>query len=405
MFGFAPGAMPGDELSVTEIEEHGHFVRARHFEIVSPGPDRVDAPCPFAHACGGCDWMTLSRPAQLAAKRGLVEEALRRTGGFRDAIVTPIVTSGPDTRYRSRVRFQVREGRLGFFGKTSHRLVEIDDCLVASPPIGGVLRRLRQATPEALEGVSGVEVRVATDESVVVRFLVDSSHSPGGSQARVLTQLLRDTGASACFTAQEEERAPIQRFSLGARVHLLATPTVFTQVNWHVNQAIVGSIVDGVSQRGLKSFADLYAGAGNFTLPLLSANLEGVAVEVSSSSIACASEAAAAAGLTRGSFLCGEARDFASKFAREGRRFDVVLLDPPRAGARDVLPAVVSLVPDYVAYVSCDPVTFARDARTLASSGFAMGSVVPYDMFPHTHHVEVVAWFARSAAPEGAVKD
>jgi len=193
------------------------------------------------------------------------------------------------------------------------------------------------------------------------------------------------------------ESAEEQRFPLPGEVYVRAPAAAFTQVNWQVNQLLVAAVIEGVAQRGITSFCDLYCGAGNFSLPLLARGLSGVGIESASSSIAAAERAATEQGFTRARFVMGDVREALIQLPRS-ESFDLVLLDPPRAGAREVLAEIVARAPQFIAYCSCDPVTLARDLRALCDAGYALEGVTGFDMFPQTHHFESLAWLRHHSA-------
>jgi 23S rRNA (uracil1939-C5)-methyltransferase len=197
----------------------------------------------------------------------------------------------------------------------------------------------------------------------------------------------------------DEPGAVAQTFLLPEGVELRALPGVFTQVNWPVNVAIVEAVVRGARERRVERFLDAYAGAGNFSLPLLAAGMRGVSVERDARAVACARAAAKRHGLEDADFVVEDAARALADLARKRERFDLVLLDPPRKGARDTLASVVKLAPPAIAMCSCDPVTLARDLATLAHAGYHLQGVRGFDMFPQTHHLEALAWMTRSSEP------
>jgi 23S rRNA (uracil1939-C5)-methyltransferase len=176
----------------------------------------------------------------------------------------------------------------------------------------------------------------------------------------------------------------------------------FTQVNWRVNLELVSRVVAGARARAARSFLDLYAGVGNFAIPLASAGLSGVAIEKNRSAARALSEAARAQKLACEA-VAGEVGSSLARLVKKGQRFELVVLDPPRAGAKDAVRGVLSLAPQTIAYVACDPVTLARDVRALRSGGFELVEVTCFDMFPQTHHVETLAWLSRGVGSGGAV--
>ncbi len=170
----------------------------------------------------------------------------------------------------------------------------------------------------------------------------------------------------------------------------------FNQVNWAVNQLLVQALLDGAQRASALSFCDLYCGAGNFSLPLLARGLVGLGIESSRSAIAAAKRAAKEQALPSARFIAGDVRVELERLARTDR-FDLVVLDPPRSGARDVLSELIRRGPRHIAYCACDPVTLARDLRSLCDAGYSLEQVMGFDMFPQTHHFETLAWLRRSS--------
>jgi len=393
---FVPGGLPGDRVLPERLERHRGFLRAVSFRLVTPSPDRVEPPCPFADACGGCDLMRLARPAQLRAKAELLADALRRTGRLGAESAPPtVVTAGGDLGYRHRARLHVDAGgRVGFYGRRAHDLVTIDRCVVCSEPVSAGLAALHAAGPGALGPLESIELRAAPRGTPLVAV---GTPRPGAGAAalRALTQTL-DGLAAVWVAGASTGEAPEQRFPLPGELELRVGPETFTQVNWTLNLQMVRDVVARAVEHGVQGFSDLYAGAGNFALPLLAAGMTGLVVERSAEAVARARASARAAGLSGGEFRVGRAEVIARRLAAERSGAELVLLDPPRAGARAALPGVLAARPRFVALIACDPPTFARDVRTLREHGYALQELAAYDLFPHTHHVEAVAWLVRT---------
>ncbi len=397
---FATGAVPGDRIVVKHATRHKSWVRADDWELSSPGPERVEPACAVANECGGCDWMHLARSAQLAAKESIIRQALGRTGGFRslpDSI--PIHTAGGDFGYRGRIRLHVNDkGELGLYAKASHRLIVLPGCPVSAPEIEQTLAELRalgELHPGGLAHWSEIEIRVApAGPRVTLHLRARETEREPSAASRALLAALTERYPVLEVGEDGDPRAD-QRWPLPGGVELRAPPGGFTQVNWEVNQLLVAAVVDGAKARGVERFLDLYCGAGNFTLPLMAAGLSGVGIERSGGSIRAARRAARDARLSDDSFVAADVEGEVERLARRKEHFDLLLLDPPRTGAREAMPHLVALGAPFVAICSCDPVTLARDLKSLAATGYALDAVAGYDMFPHTHHVETLAWMRR----------
>lgn len=373
--GFVEGAFPGETVKPLATIRKKDYARATRFELVTPSAERAEASCPVADACGGCDWMRLERAAELRYKASIVSEALERTGGVRLAAVPEVVTAGGELGYRSRVRVHVdARGRVGFFARGTHTLVEVPGCPVAEPEVERgmkIVRSLAEETPRSMAALEAVEVR-AQGEGGLEFFVLPREGADRASVEALLGRL------------GEHGRATISRAS-----------SEFSQVNRAVNAILVKRVVEGALARGTKRFLDLYAGAGNFGVPLAEAGMTGVLVESDATSATRARERAARDAPGKLDVVSRDVTRALGELSGRRERFDLVVLDPPRSGAKEALSGLVALEPGTIAYVACDPVTLARDARSLCAAGWRVRDVVCFDMFPKTHHVETLAWLER----------
>lgn len=393
---FLRGSAPGDRVRLLTLEKQRGTLRA-DFELVSPSAQRVTPECPVAASCGGCDLMHVSREAELVHKAAMLADALERVGGVSGS-APALLSAGEARGYRSRVRFHVgRHGKLGFFARGSHQLVEVPGCLVADPRINAalvVIRRLARRFPDALAGFSDVELR-ATQAGVLARFV-----SRDGIKPIAAEPLLRALAKELKVAATEREAALlIEHRSAPGGLELQIPADAFSQINVAVNELLVQAVLDGAQSRGLRSFCDLFAGVGNFALPLARQGLSGVMIEKMPSAVEAAKRALLAQGLTGLKARAVDAARGLKDLVHEGQRFDLVLLDPPREGAPDVVAGIAGLEPRSVAYVACDPVTLARDLKPLLAAGLEIASVSAFDMFPRTHHFETLVWLDRAPAP------
>lgn len=403
---FVPGATPGDVLDVSVIEQRGSFARVVAATRTTDGPERRVAPCPYQSRCGGCDWQQLTEAAQAQAKVALVREALRRTGRIEHEPLE-FVPAPATTGYRTRVRLHIgANGELGLHERDSHRVVPIDRCLVLTPRLEAALGELRRRTAElsaALSAFTGVELRAAPNQALAVeaRWFAREDAPGVGSAARTLRTALEGEFAVS-FDGEPAPLEALQLWPLDAsgspRRSLPVLPGAFTQVGWAMNQQLVAAIVSGAQQRGLRTFFDLYAGAGNFSFPLLDAGLDGTAVELTGASIRGARAHAESLGLSADRFIAGDVERWCRRAVETGASAELVLADPPRAGLGATATLLPRLASRAIALVSCDPVALARDLRLLLEAGCVLETVTVFDLFPQTHHAEVVAWLQPPAA-------
>lgn len=390
---FVRSAVPGDRIRLGTVEKQRGALTTGDYELLAPSADRVVPECPVASSCGGCDLMHVARPAELLHKQSLLREALTRGAGV-DMEPAPLGAQA-SLGYRSRVRFHVgKHGKLGFFARGTHQLVEVPGCAVADPRINQALvlvRRLARRFPEALAGFSDVELR-AGEAFVIARFIPRDGIKPIAAEP-FLRALAKELRVAA---SEREAQALCERRNLTPDVFVEIPADAFSQINVPVNQQLIASIVAGARARGLRTFCDLFAGVGNFSLPLARLGLRGVMVERTPSAVLAAQRAATEQGLSLKTRSADVARAV-TDLVREGQRFELVVLDPPREGAPEVVAALPALGARAVAYVACDPVTLARDLKQLVAAGLRVASVEAFDMFPRTHHFETLVWLETDA--------
>lgn len=427
---FVRGALPGDAVRVDEVRQRKGYVDAMRWTLVSASPDRRSPPCGFAKQCGGCDVMALTPAAQRRVKHDMVVEILRRTARVDTSAssATPLHFSADDAArdalgYRSRIRLHIDDqSQLGFFAEQSHVVVPVAHCLVATERVNTVLEALvalSKLRPELLTAFEQVEVRALGEQADLVWVARRDERRPRRPKAELIATLgtierhLQSEAPTLTLQHVLAEDAPQRwrEFVQGVDLHVYPSPTnavaptrlwfapgTFTQVNWQVNTRLVADLVSAVTARGARRFLDLYCGAGNFSLPLLAAGLDGLGVETNPTSIAAASAAATAQNLG-GRFIAQDVATAVQRLVADAQQFDLIILDPPRAGFREVAPLLRGLSPRHVFICACDPVTFARDLRSLVEQGFVLDQLRAYDMFPQTHHVECSAWLSLTTSP------
>ncbi|HWP08273.1 MAG TPA: hypothetical protein VNN72_21175 [Polyangiaceae bacterium] len=396
---FVEGALPGDRVRVLTQLDKKSFVEATSFELVERGAERVTPACPVAEACGGCAFIGLPYAAQLRHKGLIVAEALARTGGIRLPEPPAVVSVGEPLGYRLRVRLHVDErGGVGFYARRSQLLVEPPGCAVVAPELDRVLAALHGLEPARKKtlgaGFEAVDLRAVPDDGGVELELTPRPKATVSGAA--VDALVAALAEHARVGLGGGRRSGLRRYPLPGGGFLRVPAGGFTQVNWAVNAALVEAVVAGARARGARTFLDLYAGVGNFSVPLALAGLTGTAVELERTATAALREALREQSLTAVTVVEGDVGATLAKPALV-QGVELALLDPPRTGAKVALEPLVRLRPRAIAYVACDPVTLARDLKVLQARGYVLGELTCFDMFPQTHHVETLAWLAPAA--------
>jgi len=390
---FVGAAAPGDRVVADVVERRRGFLRARVRAVLTPGPDRVVPACAWVDDCGGCPWQHVALDAQRAAKTAVVAEQLARLGALADVPVLPILAAPADLGYRGRIALAVEGRRVGYRGARSHRLVAIDGCAIADPALSAHLEVVRGWVGALRTPPERVELAVAPGG---VALVAHGRAAPAAADHDTTARLLRDVASVRGAVLLGGGT----RIVVGdATVHVALEPGLaleapadaFTQPNPAANRMLVATAMAIAAVAPGTRALDLYCGAGNFTLPLARRGARVLGVERAPVAVEAARANVARLGFADVELVAGDVA--AVLRARPSAPVDVAVLDPPRPGAAGALAALAAWRPARIVYVSCDPATLARDARTLATLGWRCARVQPVDCFPHTHHVECVAEF------------
>ena len=362
---FVRHTLPGERVvaEVTEGEEGSKFLRADAVEILSASEDRVEPPCRFAGPgrCGGCDFQHARLGAQRELKASVVREQLRRLAGLDVDVAVEAVPGDRDgLGWRTRVQFAVDdEGHAGLRKHRSRDVVRVDHCPISDPKLPTV-----------------------TDRTWPSAETVEAICSSTGEQLLIEMQGRRPMYAEGPEVLHEQAAGRVFEVSGSG----------FWQVHPGAAETLLAAVLEGLGPQPGEAAADLYSGVGLFSASL--AELVGVTgrvVAVESDRMAFEDASRNLAGLSQ-TEVVGDRVERVLRSGALGARCDLVVLDPPRVGAkREVVEGVVGLAPRAVAYVACDPGALARDVAIFAEHGYRLSLLRAFDIFPMTHHVECVA--------------
>ena len=391
---FVSGALPGETV-LAEVVESGKALRGELQAVLVPSPARRAPACPLADSCGGCDWLHVDEAVQLAQKQEIVLSALEHVGGLDRGALALLPTVASPRRLGSRRRAVLHQanGRLGFFGRRSHTRVEVNRCPALTAPLESLPGELADALGPAAKDLEEVHLLESRGRVTV------SLHLKGAPKPRhqaLLEGLVRQ-GRVVGAVLVPGARGAVTTYGQATLEEdgVLLRPDGFAQANAEVNALLVKAAVEALGLTGAEAVLELYAGNGNFTFALASQAKEVVAVESTPISVQLAQQVARSRALAHVRFVQGDAEKVTQGLLRESKRFDRLLLDPPRTGAQGVGTWASRLLVSRVVYVACDPAALARDAAALLDEGYRPVSLQLFDLFPQTRHIEALFTCAR----------
>lgn len=404
---FVAGALPSERVLVVPRRRRRRYQDAELVGVVQAAAERVAAPCEYFGVCGGCALQHMSYAAQVPFKQSVVAEAFARIAGIDPGLwLEPIL--GPPWRYRRRARLGVKQVEaknrvlVGFRERAAALVTDMRHCMVLAPPMDTSLDALSEVI-----GASGLKRRIPQIEvaigdafgALVLRVLDppeprdESAFREFGERFDLDIYLQRGGPGTAVSIATRPRTLSYALADFGLELEF--APTDFIQINAAVNVRMVAAAVAAAELKPSDRVLDLYCGIGNFSLPLARHAGLVFGVEGDAGLVARAARNAERNGIRNARFYAADLGKPDWSFLREP--WDVVVLDPPRTGAEIAVAQMAAMRPRRIVYVSCHPGTLARDARVLSESqGYRLTTARILDMFPHTHHVEVMAIFDRA---------
>lgn len=362
---FVALAVVGDRLEVRLREVKGKTAFAEIERILEPGAERIEPPCPYVGACGGCDFQQMTYAAQLDAKVGIIRDNLHRIGKIDYEPEIPIIASPKEFGYRLRAQWHIDGNRreIGYYQRNSRNLIAIAHCPILMQELDTELQRVRPA----VDWTSFWSDRGAIDAACGDDGAI-STYSP---ELDLENKEIKLTAAGETYTFNAQ---------------------AFFQGNRYLIDALAETAIGGITGRAA---LDLYAGVGLFTLPLARRFEKVTAVEEFPLAVEFAERNLREAGLSNVEIVRRPVGRYLAD--QKTAEIDFALLDPPRFGTeKKTVLDLIRLRPKVVSYVSCDPAVLARDLRRFLDGGYEIESITAIDLFPQTHHVETVVRLSTS---------
>lgn len=395
-----PHTAPGDTVEARIVESKERYDVGAVVRVLARSPARQTPPCPYVGACGGCSWQHLRYDAQLKAKQQSVADALSRIGKLGDFELRPIIPSADEYNYRRRIRLQAGvNGTLGFYGAGSHRIVEIDSCLIADDPLNGAIEFLRRWLRGLDTAIEHVEIVQGDEPGEIVAVARAAGQFTARDEARCADLVNEGGGINGLIVDAPDWRKTWGRIVIDVRVEENLTLTVdadvFTQVNPPGNRRMLDELLTAANFQASDRVLELYCGAGNFTLAMARRSDEVIAVEGHRPAIANGKLNAQKNGLGNIRWICAAVPKAVVELKKRREQFAKIVLDPPRAGAKGIESSLAALGATRIFYISCNPTTLARDLAALSKHGYKLKMAQPVDFFPQTFHVETLAVMER----------
>lgn len=423
---FIKDALIGDVVEAKIMKMKKNYGFARLMRIITPSPHRVEAKCPVARQCGGCQIQSLAYPEQLRFKENMVLNNLKRIGGFDDIELEPIVGMEEPFYYRNKAQFPVgvnREGKTvtGFYAGRTHYIIENRDCALGVKVneeildiVMGFMEAYKLPPYQEANGqglVRHVLIRYGfTTKEIMVCLVINGKRLP---HADKLVSKLQQTPGMTSITLNVNTKQ--SNVILGEEIILLwgrtyiedyigeikyqISPLSFYQVNPVQTTKLYQKALEYTGLTGEEMVWDLYCGIGTISLFLAQRAKKVYGVEIVPAAIADAKNNAKINGIENAEFYVGKAEEVLPQmYEKEGIYADVIVVDPPRKGCEEsLLDTIAAMAPERVVYVSCDSATLARDLKYLCGIGYEVVRGQAYDQFCHTTHVETVVLLEKKA--------
>lgn len=403
------GVIPDETVTARIWFENKNLQKGRPQQIINASADRVQPDCKYYKQCGGCDFQHMTYARQLQAKGDIVKDLLARSGHHvlqeaAENILASPLPSPEEFHYRQRIRLQVDDTQtLGFYKRRSNNCVPIERCLLANKRINTCLDKLlhHSVFERLLLRTESLELlfNPASDRVTLSFHLIQKPRPADTRHALTLTEKIKEI-ENIFFTGSDFAPSGLSKLSFTlpvirpytSRPLTLSWETGgFCQVNLQQNQTLIQTVLDFCAITETDSVLDLFCGMGNFSIPIAEKAESLLGIEGQGSAIRSAKQNSKSAGHSNSNFKKQAVHDACAELAKEGRQFDIVVIDPPRQGAPGLSQQLSQLTAKRLVYISCDPATLFRDLTELLTHSFHLQKLQPIDMFPQTHHIECVA--------------
>lgn len=384
---FVPNTLPDEIVEVDITTDKKKYMIGEVKRFLTTSKLRITPVCPYFSTCGGCDLMHLSYENQLKYKENKVKDIIEKFANIESSVVKPIIGCDETLYYRNKVTFQVKH-KIGFYEKKSSEIVPVDKCYIANPKMNHILTKLQNLSLEHIEQIV-LRTDDKIDETMVIFYIHDEVET--GSIISLLkddvTSIITIQGKEVeCIYGKETITIPLGKHQFEL------SPTSFFQVNTEQCQKLYDKVVEYADIKNTDTVLDLYCGTGTIGIYLSEFARKVYGIEIHEAAIENAKRNKKLNQVDNITFEVGDVGKVIHKLAIKP---DVVIVDPPRKGLDEkTIKQLLKWQTEKIVYVSCDPVTLARDLKLLQEK-YKVVEITPVDMFPETYHVECVCVLKR----------
>ena len=377
---FVPFCVPGDIVNIKVIKEKKKYIEAEVNKYIEKDNKHINQNCPFYKICGGCDLRHICYEEQLKFKENKVKEIMSKFVS-KDIVVNKIIGSDLRDNYRNKVTFRVNE-KLGLCKKNSNDVIRIDNCLLLDTKINELIKHINSMD---LTGVNSVVIRCAYfTKQIMIVFYINEKFV----EEPLFLKEYVDTIVINKNRKEEIIYGKGNIFEKLGNLMFKISPSSFFQVNSKQTLNLYNLVLDKCHLTGKEIVYDLYCGTGTISLFLNKKCKKVIGIEINEDATRDANENKKINNIDNCTFLVG---DVSKIIKSQKENPDIIVVDPPRAGLDNItIENIFRLNPQKIVYVSCDPVTLARDLNILQEK-YNIVDVTPVDMFPNTYHVECVS--------------
>ena len=413
---FVAYAVPGDNLKIEILDEHKNYDFAVINKIIKPSQERIEPACKYFGICGGCDYLCISYDTEIYWKTEIFKKEFKKTFGSNSSTTGVYIKFNPakeNLNYRQKIGLKIHNKDIGFYKKYSHDIVNIEQCRLAKAGLNELLKKAggillsEKYYRTVTKNISLLTISEAGFKNIILRVK---------NNFKLPTEFIKDIfTCTKCdniflespdkkiikYADEGTDKNNNKKFlTIKDKKFLYDLPS-FIQINKEQNENIINAIsdyIETITERGAKKFSnalDLYCGFGNITLFLTSYAEKIIGVESDDFAVELGKKNAALNNISNIKFVKSDVSKFFDKIEKY-KKFDLIILDPPRSGIKGLTNKITDLNPLYIIYVSCDTMTFLRDLKQFAEAGYEIEKIDIFDMFPKTYHLEQVAFLRKN---------